>query len=240
MYNNMKENLSASVLFTFTPKMKYLLQMLQEGINPRFVYERLPVGKRYYIAPMKCFCDIPLGMVKNHMQRYGFYGLGLKKSFLQEHRVTPVVYLHKNSLAYFNLNRKVGENMGEVPFLPLLKRYLGDDYFFSESSNQTQKKRIHFYDEREWRYIPEGYKLEMANGFKTIEEGLSHVMQMNKNTAQQFVPIKIPIEALDYIIIRKRKELAGTLTELRHIFGSKDRDLLYTKVLIAENIISDF
>ena len=236
----MKENLSASVLFTFTPKMEYLLQMLQRGITPRYVYERLPVGKKYYIAPMKCFCDIPLGKVKNHMQRYGFYGLGLKKSFLQEHRVTPVVYLHKNSLAHFNLNRKAGASMEDVPFLPLLKRYLGDDYFFSESSNQTQKKRIHFYDEREWRYIPEGYKLEVTNGFKTIEEGLRHVLKMNEDTAQQFAPLKIPIDAVDYIIIRKRKELARALSELRQIFGSEDIDLLYTKVLIAENIISDF
>jgi len=109
-----------------------------------------------------------------------------------------------------------------------------------ESSNRTQKKRIHFYDEREWRYIPKGYKLEVTNAFKTIEEGLRHISKLNENTAQQFAAIKIPIDAIDYIIIRKRKELAGALSELRQIFGNKDRDLLYTKVLIADNIISDF
>ena len=63
---------------------------------------------------------------------------------------------------------------------------------------------------------------------------------MNEDTAQQFAPLKIPIDAVDYIIIRKRKELARALSELRQIFGSEDIDLLYTKVLIAENIISDF
>jgi hypothetical protein len=236
----MKENLSASVLFTFTPRIDYLFQMLQNGITPRYVYERLPIGKKYYIAPMKCFCDIPLGMVKNHMQRYGFYGLGLKKSFLQKHRVTPVVYLHKNSLAYFNLNSTAGENMENAPFIPLLKRYLGDDYFFSESRSQPQKKRIHFYDEREWRYIPQDCKLEVTSGFETIAEGLRHVSRMNENAAHQYAPIKIPLEAVDYIIIRKRKELAGTLSELRRMFGRKDMDMLYTKILIAKNIISDF
>ena len=237
---NYNETLSSSVLFTFTHELDFLLDMLSNGIKPRYSFESLPNNSRHFMLPMKCFCDIPLGMVKNHMQRYGFYGLGLKKSFLQEHRVTPVVYLHKNSLSYFNLNRPAVAYIEDAPFLPLLKRYLGDDYFFAESSNQAQKKRVHFYDEREWRYIPEDYKLEVTNGFKTIEEGLRHVSQMNENTSQQFAPITIPIDAVDYIIIRKRKELAGTLSELRQIFGSEDRDLLYTKVLIAENIISDF
>ena len=41
-----KENLSASVLFTFTPKLEYMLDMLNNGIVPRYVYERLPGTKR--------------------------------------------------------------------------------------------------------------------------------------------------------------------------------------------------
>ena len=95
--NNHKENLSSSVLFTFTPKMEYMLDMIIKGIVPRYSYERLPGSKKNYIVPMKFFCDIPLGKVKNHMQRYGYYGIGLKKSFLQEHGATPVIYIHKNS-----------------------------------------------------------------------------------------------------------------------------------------------
>jgi hypothetical protein len=81
-----KENLLASVLFTFTSKIEY---MLHNGIVPRYVYERLPGTKCHYIAPMKCFCVRTLGKVKNHMERYGYYGIGLKKYFLQEHGTSP-------------------------------------------------------------------------------------------------------------------------------------------------------
>ena len=43
-----RENLSSSVLFTFTPKLDYLLSFLEKGITPRFVCERLP-GKNFPI-----------------------------------------------------------------------------------------------------------------------------------------------------------------------------------------------
>lgn len=95
--SNQKENLSASVLFTFITKLEHMTNMLKNGISPRYVYERLPGSNKYHIAPMKCFCDIPLGKVKFHMERYGYYGIGLKKSFLRKHGATPVLYVHSNS-----------------------------------------------------------------------------------------------------------------------------------------------
>ncbi len=237
---NHKENLSSSVLFTFTPKMEYMFDMLHKGIVPRYVYERLPGSKKYYIAQMKCFCDIPLGKVKNHMERYGYYGIGLKKSFLQQHGVTPVIYIHKNSETYFGVKKMKGLKIEEAPFLPLLKRYYGDDYYFIEGIKEPIRKRIHFYDEREWRYIPKGFKQESSEKFNKISEGIRFASKMNANVSSLLQPLKLPTEAIEYIIISKKKELPETMNQLRKRFGRPEMELLFTKIIIAENILKDF
>ena len=237
---NHKENLSSSVLFTFTPKMEYMFDMLHNGIIPRYVYERLPGSKKYYIAPMKCFCDIPLGKVKNHMERYGYFGIGLKKSFLQQYGVTPVIYMHKNSETYFGVKKMKGLKMEEAPFLPLLKRYYGDDYYFIEGENEPIRKRIHFYDEREWRYLPKNIKPESCKKFNKISEGIRFASKMNANISSYLQPLKLPADAIEYIIISKKKELAATMNQLRQKFGRPEMELLFTKIIIAENILNDF
>lgn len=40
--NNYKENLSCSVLFTFTLEIYFLIDMLESGIKPRLSFERNP------------------------------------------------------------------------------------------------------------------------------------------------------------------------------------------------------
>lgn len=62
-----KETLSSSVLFTFTPELDFLIDMLKNAIKPRFSFESLPNNFRHYILPMKCFCDIPLSKTKVHL-----------------------------------------------------------------------------------------------------------------------------------------------------------------------------
>jgi uncharacterized protein YcgL (UPF0745 family) len=235
-----KENLSASVLFTFTPKLKYMMEMLQIGIVPRYVYERLPGTKRYYITQMKCFCDIPLGKVKNHMERYGFYGIGIKKSYLQQNGATPVIYIHKDSEPYFNFKKMKGTKLEEAPFLTLLKRYLGSDYYFEEGVENPIHKHIHFYDEREWRFVPKGFNLETSTKFEKIQDGVKFANNLNKNLDLNRAAFKIPSEEVEYIIIRNKKDLNHVIKELREIFGLQDMDMMLTKIIIAENILKDF
>jgi hypothetical protein len=240
--NNHKENLSSSVLFTFTPKMEYMLDMIGNGIVPRYSYERLPGSKKHYIVPMKCFCDIPLGKVKNHMQRYGYYGIGLKKSFLKDHGASPVIYIHKNSERFFGLRKMKGLSLDKSPFLPLLKRYFGDDYFFGKNPDDIQHKRIRFYDEREWRFIPKNVIPEIDNNLMTIKEGLKFVREKNElTTFKATTPIKPSITDIEYIIIHKKKEISEVIEKLRILYGeTKDWEVVLTKIVVAEQVLKDY
>lgn len=237
---NHKENLSASVLLTFTPKIEYLIYMLQKGIEPRYVYERLPGSKKYYIAPMKCFCDIPLGKVKNHMERYGYYGIGLKKSFLLEHRVTPVIYIHRNSKSFFGYREMKNLKFEDAPFLPLLKRYYGDDYYFKDGHDTPVRKRIHFYNEREWRFIPSSFKLNSIQKIDTIQEGVKLVTELNLKNPYQDEAIIPSSEEIEYIIIRKKKELDDFIDQLRKVYHGGEFQRILTKIIIADQILKDF
>jgi len=217
-----------------------MMDMLQIGIVPRYVYERLPGTKRYYITPMKCFCDIPLGKVKNHMERYGFYGIGVKKTFLQQNGVTPVIYIHKDSEPYFGIKKMKGSKLEEASYLRLLKRYLGSDFYFEEGVENPRHKRIHFYDEREWRFVPKRFNIETSINFEKIQDGVQYANNMNKNLDLNNASFKIPSEEVEYIIIRNKKDLAPVLKELREIFGPQEMDMMLTKIIIAENILKDF
>jgi hypothetical protein len=238
--SSLEENLSSSVLFTFTPKLDYLLSLLEEGISPRLVCERLPGTKLSYIVSMKCFCDIPLGKIKRHIGRYGCYGLGIKKSFLQKIGVTPVIYIHQNSEPFFRLNKTTSEELAKMPFLPLLKRYYGDDYYIEPETLKVERKRIRFYDEREWRYIPKGIKPDTSNQFQTIEEGALSVFKMNLDKNFEYPSIQIPFEEIEYIIIGKKKETAEMVKQLRLKFGRSEMERLIPKLISAESIIKDF
>jgi hypothetical protein len=215
--------------------------MINIGIVPRYSFERLPGTTKYYITPMKCFCDIPLGMIKNHMQRYGYYGIGFKKSFLQRHGATPVIYIHKNSEHFFGFKKMKVLDLDQKLFLPLLKRYYGSDYFFDDELGIVEPRRIRFYDEKEWRFLPKNVTLEILEEFPTIQEGLEFVRIKNSTNPFSTTPIKPSINDIEYVIIHKKKELPEIIKQLRSIFSnSDDADLMITKIIIAEQILKDY
>jgi hypothetical protein len=240
----LSENLSSDSLFTFTAKLEYLISMLEHGIQPRYIFERIPIleHKWYYIVAAKCFCDIPLGKIKNHLNWFGNYGLGIKKTFLKSKGVTPILYMHNESHLIINALKDGGiENLKNFQTLPLLKRYKGDDYMRSENGIYMKKFR-QFYDEREWRYIPKDNDLETGNGF-IINKGLEEAWKKNKSSPFNKIDsvIKLTPNEIEYIIIDNFKEFKGIKSELQRIYPEiQDYELMLSKTLIADRIIRDF
>ena len=52
--------------------------------------------------------------------------------------------------------------------------------------------------------------------------------------------LTIPLDAIEYIIIRKEKELKKTIELLKRIYSIADIERILTKVQISENILRDF
>ena len=238
----LSETLSSDTLFTFTTELDYLSDMLMYGIRPRYIFERIPMPDRtwYYIVAAKCFCDIPLGKIKSHLNWFGNYGLGINKKYLQDIGVSPVIYIHNSSLWIINTLIKNGiKELEKYPTLPFLKRYFGDDYKLEDDEKYKRSQR-RFYDEREWRYIPEENDLKTGNDIELIKEGIEQVRNKNINTPYAKSLILLNPQVIEYIIIDSFAEFKELKTKLQGIYQNDDYELMLSKVLIAERIIRDF
>lgn len=91
------QNLSSRNLFHLTGTMDILKLILQNGFQARYIYEKLPGTKLAYFTKTVCFCDIPLGIIKEHINWYGEYGIGLNRDKAKENGCSPVFYIHSKT-----------------------------------------------------------------------------------------------------------------------------------------------
>jgi hypothetical protein len=179
----MAGNISADYLFHFTKRFENLVSILKEGFCPNYCLENwraLDENLLHIGIPMVCFCDIPEKFIKPHKNKYGPYGIAMGKNWGIEKKITPITYVHKDSLNYKSLQTlwKIYEEKKED-----IKRYdLVDEKVIMGMTAKTYRygvaenfedafnslfflfkpyigddfsgKNICFYDEREWRYYP--------------------------------------------------------------------------------------
>src|SRR5574337_1418490 len=93
--------ISSETLFHFTNSAEYLISIFRSEFYPRYSLETLldlGNGNKLEVAiPMVCFCDIPLSQIKNHLNTYGYYGIGMSKDWAKKVGLNPVLYLRSGS-----------------------------------------------------------------------------------------------------------------------------------------------
>lgn len=156
-------NISSNVLFHFTPQISFFEDILKNGFWPRYCREYGWANKYIdFAVPMVSFCDIPLSMIEKHTKFYGSYGIGVSKDWIRKHKtITPVQYIavtshefdHINRLLTLLKNRNIDES--KVSKLLLAKKVSGEA---RDKNGDIKKKK--FYDEREWRHIPDNLSPE--------------------------------------------------------------------------------
>jgi len=164
----MSENISSDVLFHFTKSLDYVKDILKNGFSPHYCLEySLERGDREaaskglaptHAVPMVCFCDLPLSLIRKHLKEYGSFGIGLDKKWRLRNGVAPVTYTHAKAQTRQPVLRLIakavrsGDKTSEID-LKLLAAYT--KRFRGPAWRDDQIKRgKHFYNEREWRYVP--------------------------------------------------------------------------------------
>lgn len=175
--------ISSSSLFHFTRQKETLFKILEKGLRFSFCRESLPgvtisansistfdairrVYKLIYFGiPMLCFCDIPLGSVAKHVEKYGRYGVAFDKGRLPQlynckggYEMNPVCYFYgdKYTSPFYDLCSVVGSLENEKSNKANLVRILGFSKPFDNRREQEEAKGVSeqcFYDEREWRIV---------------------------------------------------------------------------------------
>ncbi len=221
--------LSSTALFNFTDSFTHLEDNLLKGFYAATTYEKLPRKNNGYSIPMVCFCDIPLSMIKEHLDWYGRFGIGIKRSYAREHGVTPVFYLHSDNSHLDALLKEDNHNAIIRNLIPLMKQFFGYQDF------QGIRRKKKFYDEHEWRYIPPKSQLIVHLN----EKMSSAISRIEKQT------LRMPINynSIEYIIVEKPKFITPLLKIFDKIVKQNkavNRELLISKILTAEQISRDF
>ena len=176
----MNTNVSSSLIH-FTNKFEYLQGIIKNGFRFSYCKEEYPkalvfnmknYGKSHFVPhnyhfdksgsqydavliPMVSFCDIPLTRSGMHMQKYGFYGVGIDRELARSiyPQLMPVQYmsserfrlaLNEISMIFAeskNINKQITDS---------LKLMIGTTKVYS---TLRKKENVLCYEEREWRVI---------------------------------------------------------------------------------------
>lgn len=112
-------------------------------------------------VPVVCFCDLTKQALMHHKSRYGYYGVGLSKSWAISNYLSPLLYIPKDTSTHstlysiVNLSERIinlniqNENPEVLLLVQQIYRLL--DFIKPYQDFRSNQK---YYDEREWRYVP--------------------------------------------------------------------------------------
>lgn len=241
-------SLSSNCIIHFTNNKASLEGILRAGFKVGLCKENIILGGNSIEThiPMVSFCDIPLSKVKDHIGKYGEYGIGLTKEWAQRKGLNPVLYVETNShlseSLYRSIDRSVEfgywtkEQMQNVDILRYLKNYQAD------SLRKKEKiKNYRFSDEREWRFVPsheEDCDFLLGSRSSISDE------RWNKSCAKlDDLDLTFEPNDIKYIIIRGDQEISGFVNLLRNDKGNQyslhDIERLTTRILTSEQIMTD-
>ena len=190
-----------------------------------------------------------------HMDTYGYYGIGMAKNWAETRKLNPILYQKANSyladdiktiLKKFgeeSVKRNENEEVPESSFAMLdvtryIKPYEGE--LFKSSNLKNEKKR--FYDEREWRYVP---NIQIYVTHHLSESEFKDIKKLeNANREMEKVKLDFEPDDIKYIILKEKSEISGMIKSIREIKGTKYPinvvEELYSKIITCQQIKEDF
>ena len=227
-------------------------------------------GSFYF--PMISFCDLPLGSVKSHIKKYGNYAIGMTKNWGIRNKLNPVLYLETNSNITKDISILFGSITGIIDSLGgLLEdvvtkgnvshiKNIAENtktvfnshnnlfrYIKNYQSDLTRGNKTYsayrFYDEREWRFVPD---IEDKNIKYSLTESEYKKFRGTRKTKKLLEKPILDFKAEDikYLIVKSDKDISPLIRKInsiKHLCATPDQaDILITKIFTVEVLESDF
>ncbi|MDP4201679.1 MAG: abortive infection system antitoxin AbiGi family protein [Bacteroidota bacterium] len=257
--------ISANTLFHFTKK-QYLLNILEGcAFNPRYCFEDIATKdislntEPDLGVPMVCFCDIPLSQIKEHINTYGSYGIGLTKKWGMANGLSPLQYTYYNSITAKTFQEKRGLIDSLQKSITLKEMYiLRDLYLYTHLFLKPYEGRIFrngvyspeiikFYDEKEWRYIPDirsflPLNLHAVVDYKDFAKD-PKIFDNAHDLLAKNCSLKFQIKDISYLILESENEIEFFLNKIDELFVGKfdmnDINKLKTRIITKTQINND-
>jgi hypothetical protein len=245
--------ISSNAVFHFTKTKEALKGILEGNFKIKHCKETIRIGKEVAVVrvPMVSFCDIPLSQVKEHVGRYGGYGLGLKREWAVSRKLNPVLYVEPDSNLSASYRAAVGDLFkaqgvdGRTETASAYSRLLDILRYMKPFEDVLQRagaeaSRYRFADEREWRYVPSLEELKRAY---VLEKDWP---SLGDEASAEIVDFRLSFEPNDirYVIIRDDFEIDEFVDHLRKVKGKKythdDVQRLTTRLVTIEQVKADF
>lgn len=252
--------LSPDSLFHFTPSLDNLLGILKNTFYPRYCYEEFDLIDNDAQAfsedalPMVCFCDIPLSQLATHIENYGEYGLGMSKEWGIGKGLNPVIYFNKNS----HMAKKLSVTTNGLLFrhdpvaeafhdtMGYVKPYEGTLF----RGGQPVRENVRFYDEHEWRYMPD-LSILINNNIEAILQrhrymNPTELSDANRKLELDQTRLSFNADDIKYVIISNEGQINQMVEALRDIKGriydydNDTIDRLVSRIITVEQIKNDF
>ena len=240
--------LSSNSLFHFTSKIDYLEDILTNGFWPRYCREYGWGGNFDFALPMVCFCDIPLSQIKEHVKFYGEFGIGVSKNWVKNYKtISPVQYIASSSDEFNHITRLITllKNQ-EIDNVSLCKLARAKKVAGKTDNKKGECKNKKFYDEKEWRYIPDSQKLsELVLAIKKKD-----VFDSNEaSRITEKCKLAVNFDDILYILIPNKNYIPKIIEIIKSVIqkkvrATKERDEillnLSSKILRVDQILHDF
>lgn len=244
--------ISTNSIIHYTKTFSILTSILKEGFRIKYCAETLRLGekkKSNAAHPMVSFCDIPLSDSNQHFETYGRYGIGLSKQWAVKNGVNPVIYVDEQSLIAASIYELIKERRSkESNLTDKQKREILQIKSYAKNYSGPLKRdgvnisKYKFYDEREWRLVPD--KETLHNNKFSI--GLRYYNKNKEKYNNKLKDCRLKFEANDisYIIVSHTSEIPDMIdfiiTEYSKRCEKDELGVLFSKICSTEQIITDY
>lgn len=243
------------ILFHFTAKQS-LYDILSSTFKVSYARERIIGGSKIkeFAVPMVSFSDLRLSELKDNINTYDKYGIGLTKEWAMNNGLNPVMYASQNSLFtenfmsgvedFFKLVNHSNDTTGKyetaynntINTLRYIKNYKGD---LVRPDKKTIKDYV-FANEREWRYVPP--ITESILPFIPIGKIRTKEQKAHYNKSVGHLRLNFQPDNIQYLIVESDNDINDLIHHLRQVksrFSPDTVDRLSSRILTYEQIKRD-
>jgi hypothetical protein len=259
--------ISSDSLYHFTNNIEVIKSILLDRFRGSYCKETLNYNGEItplYI-PMISFCDIPLKTYSNLGAIYGKFGIAMTKNWGIKQKLNPVLYIDKNSRLLENFVEALKGSLTTVAIasqilnnnqnqqgatitknltnsVEYLTYSLYHTKHYQDNLPKLDNKEYRFYDEREWRYIPE-FQCAVCQLKKTKEEYLAWRGQSENKPLLDEVQLEYDYSEIEHIVVEKKENVHEIIKLIKNIDEEKlkgyQRELSYAKIICFENVEKD-